>query len=159
MWPFLTQPKDYIVEWIKPEQITDRLTLIGLVKGTKTIEIISIDFEDRDRKFTAVSMKDSKGCHIYVGGGFMKLVPKFKEAAIWHEVGHFHCGHFNQKQTEIRGGDKVVTREIEADKFAVSKVGKNEFLSFLQFMSSLKYYNDSKQEFEMRIDQINKEIK
>jgi len=145
MWPFI-KPEDYIVKWIKPEQITDLLTLIGLVKGTKTIKIINIDAKD----LIAVSLKNYR---IYVGGRFMKLTPQFKEAAIWHEVGHFHCGHFYQKQTEIRGGGIVPLRELEADQFAISKIGKDTFLSFLQFMSSLKYHNDdSKLEFEMRID-------
>ena len=150
MWPFLT-PEDYIVKWIKPEQITDQLTLIGLVKGTKTIKIINVDAKD----LMAVSLENYRIC---VGSRFMRLTPQFKEAAIWHEVGHFHCGHFRQKQTEIRGRGKAVTRELEADQFAISKIGKDKFLSFLQYMSGLKYYNgDSKPELEMRIDQINKE--
>jgi hypothetical protein len=92
-------------------------------------------------RFLATSW-GSRGPEIIVSDAFMALPMNFREAAIWHEVGHIHHEHVLQRefqdQSQLRAArisaiqnGQVISHEIEADRFAIKRVGRDAVTGFL----------------------------
>ena len=83
-----------------------------------------------------------QGPEVTVGEAFQCLPQDFRDAGIWHEIGHIHHEH-NLKlefsdQTRLRMAriaalkkGQVMPIEIEADQFAVTRIGKEALIGFL----------------------------
>jgi hypothetical protein len=108
----------------------------------RTIPILAADdwMRSINMRFLVVRGLDSKP-HIVVSDLFMALPISFREAAIWHEIGHVHYGHHNgnyTKQEQLRTArlaaiqaGRVMQEELEADQFAVVRLGKAAVIAFL----------------------------
>lgn len=92
-----------------------------------------------------VSSWDCRGPVITVSVGFIVLPLEFREAGIWHEVGHIHFEHplkdKTTDQTQLKMArvkaireNRVLPIEEEADRFAVSHVGKESLIRFLTYL-------------------------
>lgn len=117
-----------------------------------------------------VSGSEDNRLAIIVNEAFLSLPKVWREAGVWHEVGHVHYEHFNTvvNQEELRAirvqhaqNNKVMPQELEADQFAVERVGKaavSEFLNFLlqtRLNGSFDGLNQlGCKELELRIKQI-----
>jgi hypothetical protein len=119
-----------------------------------------------------VSSWGSQGPEITVSRAFMDLPRAFREAAIWHEIGHVHYEHLFdptfQNQDELREArleaiksGRVVSSEAEADRFAVENVGKDAITGFLKYLmltrptgDNLGWNDAGKKELELRIAAI-----
>jgi hypothetical protein len=99
-------------------------------------------------RFLATSWGDG-GPKIQVSSAFMTLPRELREAGIWHEVGHVHHEHCfrhdfrNQAQLTtarlkaIEEG-QVLPMEVEADRFAVARAGRDALIAFLQHILSTR---------------------
>lgn len=84
------------------------------------------------------------GPKIRVSPAFMAIPRSLREAAIWHEVGHIHYRHGNNKEVPNqtgRGGSPLITtgreslREMEeADRFAILHCSKEALRGFLDHL-------------------------
>jgi len=100
----------------------------------------------------------------------MALTLGFKEAAIWHEVGHIHHEHSRdfQDQAQLRAAriaaihnGQVVSHESKADHFALVRVGKDALIGFLTHLlqtrptgGELGWNDAGRRELELRIATI-----
>jgi len=83
-----------------------------------------------------------RGPEIMVNNAFMALPMNFREAAIWHELGHIHYEHHLQvefqDQSQLRAArisaiqnGEVILHETQADRFAIERVGRDAVTGFL----------------------------
>jgi hypothetical protein len=111
----------------------------------------------------------AQGPSILVSGAFSDLPQHFRDAGIWHEMGHIHHKHHLQgefsDQNQLRAAriaaiknGQVTPQEVEADRFAVARSGKEAIIGFLYHLldtrpsGSQSGWNDlGKQELEIRI--------
>jgi hypothetical protein len=139
--------------------------------GYRDIKLIKSDlkFESTYFRFMSTSWT-SKGPIIYLTDKFMSLPVTIKESFIWHEVGHIHHKHMLKRhfkdQAELRNYRLCTIKknivdpfELEADIFAINRVGKTAFIKALRFLmetrSSGSTLNDmGRRELELRIQKI-----
>lgn len=119
-----------------------------------------------------VSSWDDQGPQIIVSRAYTSLPQPYKEAGIWHEIGHVHhehhlCDDFAD-QTQLRDAriaaimeNRVVRFETEADAFAVSRVGKHGLIEALTHLLATRPVGDKlswndlgSKELELRIKAI-----
>lgn len=92
-----------------------------------------------------VSHWNPRAPEIIVSSDFMSLPSQFREAGIWHEIGHIHYEHHLRgdftDQTQYRLArlrpteeGRVMPYEEEADRFALDHVGKDALISFLEHL-------------------------
>lgn len=110
-----------------------------------------------------------RGPEITVSKAFGDLQQDFREAGIWHEIGHIHHQHSLKgefsDQDQLRAAriaaienGQVVPHEAEADRFAVARIGKGAFIGFLAHLlqsrptGNQSGWNDlGRRELEIRI--------
>ena len=78
---------------------------------------------------------------IAVDDTFMKAPSHIKNAFIYHEIGHIVCGHLANsdnlsasKRLALAIGGAVSEKELEADRYAASYLGKNIMIDALKWM-------------------------
>lgn len=162
-------PGHFRLQWMTHSKISDKLTLIGMVHVQKdglelrpAIRIVHFDSGDKKKNDTVISaatnMFDSDT--VLVSDAFNRLPDLLKETTIWHEIGHFYHDHFDRHQSAKQREDyiidgKVHPRELEADEFAIAKVGKEALGAILRFMLERDCYDSvTKNEFEMRLTHL-----
>lgn len=109
------------------------------------------------------------GSEITISEAFRALPKDFREAGIWHEMGHIHHVHHlkgefsNQNQlreTRIAAvvSGQITWYEAEADRFAVARAGKAELIGLLTHLletrpsgGKLSSNELGKRELELRI--------
>lgn len=75
----------------------------------------------------------------------MALPLSFREAGIWHEMGHIHYEHYLKNvsgdQAQLRSArisaveqGHVIPEEAEADHFAAARIGKDAVIGFLKYL-------------------------
>jgi hypothetical protein len=139
-------------------------------RGYRTVPVRLADslMQRISMRFVATSWGE-RGPEIMVSKAFMALPMNFREAAIWHEVGHIHYEHhFHfqlefQDQSQLRAArisavqkGEVMPHETQADRFATERVGKDAFTGFLGHLLKTrprgKGWNDiGSRELELRI--------
>ena len=131
-----------------------------------------------DELMTRISMRflvtswGSRGPAITASKDFTALGREFKEAGIWHEMGHIHHEHHLKfeysDQAQLRAARiaaienaQVMPQETEADKFAVTRAGKEALIGFLSHLFETRPtggrqgWNDlGRRELELRIKAI-----
>jgi hypothetical protein len=142
-------------------------------KGYRIVPLLLDDsmIKKINMRFLATSWSN-RGPEIVVSKGFMALPLTFREAGIWHEIGHIHHEHhFNvafKDQNQVRlariaaiDNDQVIAHEAEADDFAVGRVGKEAVIGFLTHLlrtrptdGKLGWNNAGRRELEIRIARI-----
>ena len=72
---------------------------------------------------------------IVVNNAFLTLSKATQECLLWHEIGHVKLGHLDQKRSHflyiLERIFKEPQIEIDADGYAIDKVGKEKFISAL----------------------------
>ena len=92
-----------------------------------------------------VSHWNSLGPEILVSCAFMDLPLQFREAGVWHEMGHIHHEHLLRDdirdQAQLRAARLlavqngfVIPYEGEADRFAVAHVSRHTLIGFLEYL-------------------------
>ena len=112
------------------------------------------------------------GPQIIASRAFTTLPQNFKDAGIWHEMGHVHHEHHLradfEDQAQLRAAriaavkeKRVILLETEADMFAVSRAGKEKFIGFLTHVletrplgGTLSWNDLGRRELELRIKAI-----
>jgi len=76
---------------------------------------------------------------IAVDDDFLKLSPETQEAIVYHEEAHLVLKHRSSLRRRILASlfGKVYANEVEADAYAVSKVGKGRMIHALQELYSV----------------------
>ncbi len=116
-------------------------------QAVRVIPVIRDDatLADASMRFLFVSW-DNQGPRITVNGCFLSLPKIWREAALWHEVGHVHYEHHFQELPDslrsvrisaIEGGG-VMPQELEADVFAAARIGKAACIAFLRHLLSTR---------------------
>ena len=113
-----------------------------------------------------------RGPEILTSSAFMNLPQRWREAGIWHEMGHVHHEHLLRgdflDQDQLRTARRLATKEGhvmpyegEADRFAVAQIGKDALVSFLEHLLETRPtggrlgWNDmGRRELELRIAAI-----
>src|SRR3972149_3742765 len=103
-------------------------------RGYRMVPILLDDAQMQriSMRFLVTSWGD-RGPEIIVSHTFMALPLSFREAALWHEIGHIHYEHSLsidfQDQTQLRAAriaviqnGQVVSHEVEADRFALARL-------------------------------------
>lgn len=162
----------YRILWrsMKPECVAEVRNYTVDRKRYRMIPVRLDDFEMRrsSMRFLASSWGRG-GPEIVVSNAFMALPINFREAAIWHEVGHIHYEHHLQckfeDQSQLRAAriaaiqnGQVVSHEAEADRFALVRVGRDALVGFLTHLletrpqgGKLGWNDAGKRELELRI--------
>lgn len=97
---------------------------------------------------------------IIVGRKFLKMSKDAQEFTIAHELGHLYCRHIAdftypiERQLKIIKGE-VLSIELEADTYAVKKIGRKRALNALGEISKA-VRGIARKEVMLRIDYINK---
>ncbi len=117
--------------------------------GYRVIRVIQDDalMQKINMRFIVATWTDGKP-YLIVASEFLQLPRDCQNAVIWHEVGHIHHEHHDtpderglHTQADIRASriayiekSEVEPDEIEADDFAVSRVGKQPVLAFIELL-------------------------
>jgi hypothetical protein len=158
-----------------------RLGCIGEVRnyainkrGYRSVPLLLDDalMQRINMRFLATSW-GNRGPEITVSDAFMALPLNFREAGIWHEIGHIHhehhLNHEFQNQNQLRAAriaaiesGHVISHEAEADRFAIEHVRKEALIGFLiQLLRTrptggeLGWNDAGRRELELRIATIN----
>ena len=86
---------------------------------------------------------------IFLTKEFASLPRLVKTYIIWHEKGHYVLGHMN-------GGMKKrnIEKEIEADLYAVSKLGKENVIAAMKIFGQNNLHGKGKREMKKRVQAI-----
>jgi hypothetical protein len=142
-------------------------------KGYRTVPVLLDDalMKQICMRFLVTSL-GSRGQEIIVSEAFMILPRTFREAAIWHEMGHVHHEHHSigefTDQAHLRAAriaaierGQVMHQEAEADRFAVGRIGKELLIGFLSHLlrtrptdGTLAWNEMGRRELELRIEAI-----
>lgn len=165
----------YRLIWRKPgtEHIGEVQNYTLDRKGYRRILILlDDDLMKKINMWFLVSTWDNSGPKIFVSTEFMIIPRVFREAGIWHEVGHIHhehhlrgeyCDQSQLRASRIMAIEKgtVPPFEEQADRFAILQSGKEALIRFLEYLvhtrpsgGKLRWNELGKQELEMRIRAI-----
>lgn len=156
--------------------------IVGIVRNysidnlhRRDIRIMKNDPDFEKTKFRLIAHAwGENGPAIYGKELFFQLEDYAKEALIWHEVGHIHYEHTLKPENQFGSQSKlrdyrnsfvknndVWPIEIEADIFAVKRVGKTPYLRVLNAMlisrprGEVDSLNElGRKELEIRINKI-----
>ncbi len=141
---------DYKLLWHKRDmRVAEVRNYSNDKSGYRVIRVIQNDalMQKINMRFIVSTWTDGEP-HAIVTSGFLQLAHEYKDAAIWHEVGHIHHEHYHtlaerglHTQADIRARriaciekGEVEPDEIEADDFAISRVGKQPVLAFIELL-------------------------
>jgi len=165
----------YRLIWRKPgdEKIAEVRNYTLDETGHRRVDILLDDrLMKRIKMRFLASQWDSTGPKILVSNAFMVIPRSFREAGIWHEVGHIHhehhllgefCDQSQIRASRIMAIEKgtVLPFEQQADRFAVLHSGKEAVIGFLEYLvhtrpsgGKLGWNMLGKRELEMRIEAI-----
>jgi hypothetical protein len=142
-------------------------------KGYRKVPLLLDDalMQKINMRFLATSWGD-RGPKITISFAFMTLPLNFREVGIWHEIGHIYYEHnlINEFQDQIQlraariaaiESRQVISFEVEADGFAVERVGKDAVIGFLTYLlrtrptgGKLGWNDIGRRELELRISKI-----
>jgi hypothetical protein len=144
----------YEIEWLKDEGFYVQGIVWNFSPDKKeryAINIIEreLDFGQTSFRFIAHSWRQ-KTPEVVITREFWDLPESFQTAFLWHEIGHIHYRHFltstvTKSQAEIRmhrisyiDKGKVLPEELEADVFAVQRVGKQALIEALTYLKDTR---------------------
>ena len=165
----------YHLVWLKPggRHVAEVRNYTLDEMGYRRIHISSDDnlMKRINMRFMVSSWED-QGPIIHVSSAFMNLPRSIGEAGIWHEVGHIHFEHHNQKEfrnkAELRNArisaikkGEVLSIESAADRFAIIHSSKKALIDFLDYLYRTRPAGEKaglnmigKRELEIRIAAI-----
>ena len=87
---------------------------------------------------------------IFLTEEFASLAPTVKEYIIMHEKGHHELGHMSNGGMKKRD----IEKEIEADLYAVSKLGKDAVIAAMEMFGQNNLHGKGKREMKKRVKAI-----